>query len=89
MAEVTSNYSASSGFASNGLNKEMVKRINMDGANAYHLKGNTDGVSANNSTFDSGQQDQFLRARTASAKERQQMAMQEQLRAAAGYRVAK
>lgn len=55
-----SSYSATTGYASNGLNREMIKRINMDGADAYYLKGNTVGVTANSDTFDPGQQDKFL-----------------------------
>ena len=85
----SSSYKASSGFANNGVNREMVKRVNMDGADAYQLKGDTDGVSVDSSHFDAGQQDRFLQARTVAAKERRQLAMQEQLRAAAGFRVAK
>lgn len=73
-------------FAPNQVNTEIIRQINIDGPDAYRLKGNTDGVSVNSQTFDEGKQDQFLQSRTAHAKECRasyEKAQQEKLKAAA------
>lgn len=76
-----SSFNAVTGYAQGGLNTEIIKRINMDGAAAYDLKGGTEGVTANDQTFDAGRQDEFLKARADQVRLNREKQQQDQLQA--------